>query len=119
MSRSYVQPGDTLTLVAPYDVAAGAGFLVGTLFSVAAAAALSGAAVEGMTVGVHTGLAKIGSQAWTAGAAVYWDNTNKRLTTVASGNTLVGCALDAVGSGAGETTAGRVRLNGVARPAEA
>ena len=56
-------------------------------------------------------LAKVASQAWTAGAKVYWDNTAKRVTNVASGNTLVGVAVLAVGSGA-EEVIGRVRLNG-------
>ena len=56
-------------------------------------------------------LAKVASQAWTAGAKVYWDNTAKRATNVASGNTLIGVAVLAVGAGADETV-GRVRLNG-------
>ena len=56
-------------------------------------------------------LAKVASQAWTAGAKVYWDNTAKRVTNVASGNTLVGVAVLAVGPGADEVV-GRVRLNG-------
>ena len=51
------------------------------------------------------------SQAWTAGAKVYWDNTAKRATNVASGNTLIGVAVLAVGAGADEVV-GRVRLNG-------
>ena len=51
------------------------------------------------------------SQAWTAGAKIYWDNTAKRATNVASGNTLIGVAVLAVGSGADEL-GGRVRLNG-------
>jgi predicted RecA/RadA family phage recombinase len=59
-------------------------------------------------------LAKVGSQAWTVGALVYWDNTNKRFTTTASGNLLAGCAAEAASSGAGVTT-GVVRLNGIAQ----
>ena len=51
------------------------------------------------------------SQAWTAGAKVYWDNSAKRVTNVASGNTLIGVAVLAVGAGADEII-GRVRLNG-------
>lgn len=98
------------TFTAPYDVAAGAGFLVGATFAVAAAAALSGAAVVGYLDGTHD-LVKAGSQAWTVGAAIYWDNSAKACTTTASGNTKIGFAAAAVGSGAGETT-GRVRLNG-------
>ena len=52
-------------------------------------------------------LTKIGAQAWTVGALVYWDDTNKRCTTVATANLLIGVAAAAV---AGNTT-GRVRLN--------
>ena len=51
-----------------------------------------------------------GSQAWTVGAKVYWDDTNKRCTTVATDNTLIGVAVEAVASGASDTI-GRVRLN--------
>lgn len=36
---------------------------------------------------------------WSAGAAVYWDNTNKVLTTTASGNTLIGRAIRAKTNG--------------------
>lgn len=108
--KNYVQPGDQVSLTAPYDVLSGGGFLVGTLFAVAAHDALSAAAVEGATTGVYD-LTKVGSQAWTQGAAIYWDNTNKYCTTTSSGNTLIGKCMVAVGSGAGETT-GRVRLNG-------
>lgn len=111
--RNFIQPGATLTLIAPYVLAAaGLGFQVGQLFAVANAAAESGAEVEGSTEGVFD-LVKVGSQAWTVGALVYWDNTNKRCTTVATANLLIGCAVEAVGAGADETT-GRVRLNGIA-----
>ena len=33
------------------------------------------------------------------GALLYWDNTNKRLTTTATGNTLAGYATAAAGAG--------------------
>jgi hypothetical protein len=66
--------------------------------------------VEAALTGVFD-LTKIGSQAWTVGAKVYWDDTNKRCTTVATDNTLIGVAVDAVAGGAGDTI-GRVRLNG-------
>jgi predicted RecA/RadA family phage recombinase len=107
--RNYIQPGHVLTLLAPYDVASGDGLLVGSIFGVASGDALSGAEVEMQLTGV-VDLAKTASQAWTAGAKVYWDNTAKRATNVASGNTLIGVAVLAVGSGA-EETVGRVRLN--------
>ena len=108
--KNYVQPGNTLTLTAPYPVTSGHGLLVGSIFGVAAGDAASGATVEAALTGVFD-LTKIGSQAWTVGAKIYWDDTNKRCTTVATDNTLIGVAVDAVAGGAGDTI-GRVRLNG-------
>ncbi|WP_347270989.1 DUF2190 family protein [Rhizorhabdus histidinilytica] len=108
--KNFVQNGDNLDLVAPYDVASGAGFLVGSLFAVASAAALSGAAVVGVTVGVFT-LAKATGESWTVGAKLYWDNANKRLTTTSTSNTLVGVAAKAAGS---SDTSGNIKLGVVA-----
>jgi len=108
--KNYVQPGITLTLTAPYAVTSGDGLLVGAIFGVAAGDAASGATVEAALTGVFD-LTKIGSQAWTVGAKVYWDDTNKRCTTVATDNTLIGVAVEAVAGGAGDTI-GRVRMNG-------
>lgn len=108
--KNYIQPGNTVTLTAPYDVSSGDGFLVGSVFGVATGAALNGAAVEAALVGVFD-LKKAGSQAWAAGDKIYWDNTAKEATKTASGNTLIGVAVEAVGGGAGDTV-GRVRLNG-------
>jgi predicted RecA/RadA family phage recombinase len=107
--KTYIQPGHAITLIAPYAVESGDGLLVGAIFGVAGHDAALGAEVETQLTGVLD-LAKTASQAWTAGAKVYWDNTAKRVTNVASGNTLVGAAVLAVGSGA-EEVVGRVRLN--------
>ena len=74
--RNYIQPGHAITLAAPYDVVSGAGLLVGSIFGVASHDALSGAEVEAQLTGVID-LAKVASQAWTAGAKVYWDNTGE------------------------------------------
>lgn len=108
--KNYVQPGNTITLTAPYAVASGEGLLVGSVFGVASGAAALGEIVEAALVGVFD-LTKVGSQAWTVGARIYWDDTNKRCTTVSTDNTLIGVAVEAVASGAGDTI-GRVRLNG-------
>ena len=107
--KNFVQPGNTITLTAPYAVASGEGLLVGSIFGVAAGSAASGDPVEAALVGIFD-ITKIGSQAWTVGAKVYWDDTNKRCTTVSTDNTLIGAAVAAVASGAGDTI-GRVRLN--------
>jgi predicted RecA/RadA family phage recombinase len=47
------------------------------------------------------------AEAWTVGAAVYWDNTNKVFTIAASGNTKVGVALL---SAANPSATGRIKL---------
>ena len=107
--KTYVQPGNTITLTAPYAVTSGDGLLVGSIFGVAAGTAELGEPVEATLTGVFD-ITKIGSQAWTAGTKVYWDNTSKRCTTVATDNTLIGVATEAEAGGAGDTI-GRVRLN--------
>lgn len=96
--RNFIQPGETLPLTAPYDVASGGGFLVGSLFSVAKSAALAGNPVEGTNEGVFD-LAKAGGQAWTQGVKVYWDDAAKNVTTTAAGNKLIGVATQAQASG--------------------
>jgi predicted RecA/RadA family phage recombinase len=108
--RNYIQPGHAITLAAPYDVASGDGLLVGSIFGVATHDASTGAEVEAQLTGVVE-ITKVGTQAWTAGARVYWDDTNKRATNVATDNTLIGVAVLAVGASA-EEVVGRVRLNG-------
>jgi predicted RecA/RadA family phage recombinase len=108
--KNFIQPGSTITLSAPAAVASGAGVLVGAIFGIAAHDAGSGEPVETVTTGVFD-LNKIGSEAWSVGDKVYWDDANTRATKIATDNTLIGVAIATVGSGADETT-GRVRLNG-------
>ena len=116
--KNFVQKGGTITANAPYARVSGEAALIGNLVCVATNDVASGAETEWAVEGVFD-LTKVGSQAWgTIGAIVYWDNTNKRFTTSASGNTAAGAVMKTTGAGAGETT-GRVRLNGVARVAEA
>ena len=106
--KNYISRGDMVTVTAPYAVASGAGALVGTIFGIAANTAANGEDVELKTLGVFD-LAKVSAQAWTQGAAVYWDNTAKNCTTTSSGNTLIGKATAAA---ANPSDIGRVRLDG-------
>jgi predicted RecA/RadA family phage recombinase len=108
--KNYVQPGNTITLTAPYAVASGDGLLVGSIFGLASGSAALGETVEAALVGVFD-LRKVASQAWAQGDKVYWDNTNKEATKTDLGNTLIGVATEAVAGGAGDVI-GRVRLNG-------
>jgi predicted RecA/RadA family phage recombinase len=108
--KNYVQPGETVTVTAPYALAAGDGALVGAaLFGVACGTYASGATdAEIVTEGVFD-ITALSTDTPAAGALLYWDNTNKRITTTASGNTKVGVAVAPKASGA---TTVRCRLNG-------
>ncbi len=108
--KNYVSRGDNVAVTAPAALGSGDGVLVGSLFGIASGDAAAGDRVVIATAGVYT-LPKVGSQAWAEGVKVYWDDTNKRCTTAATGNTLIGAAVAAVAGGASDTT-GVVRLNG-------
>lgn len=110
---NFIQKGEDLTFTAPSAVTSGTPILIGSLLVVPAVTADSGATFVGRCVGVFE-VTKVGSQAWTEGLKIYWDAGNTRFTSSSGGNTLVGSAVEAVGSGAGETT-GKVRLDGVVR----
>lgn len=106
--KNYVQKGENLTLTAPYAVASGAGVKIGLIFGVAAGAAANGATVDVVTEGVFT-LPKVSTDVFAVGAAVYWDDTAKLITSTTSGNTKVGVAVTAAANPSGTVN---VRLNG-------
>lgn len=110
LMKNYVQDGDTITLPAPYAVTSGQGALIGALFGVANNTAASGDDCEFDVEGVFD-ITALSTDTATVGAKLYWDNTNKRLTTTASGNTLVGVA---VAAKAASATTARIRLGIVA-----
>lgn len=110
--RNMKQEGNILTLTAPGGgVVSGNGYKIGQLFVVAAITAAAGEEFEGQLVGVFE-LPKTTGTAWAAGQLLYWDDSTKKVTTVAAGNLLIGAAPAAVGSSA---DVGDVRLNGTAR----
>lgn len=108
--KNYVQPGDTVTVTAPYALQPGDGALVGVLFGVACGAYANGAVdAELRTEGVFDLTAlSTDTASGTAFVAAYWDNTNKRITVSSAGNTKVGVIVAAKANGA---TTARVRLN--------
>lgn len=54
-------------------------------------------------------LPKLSTDNISQGDILYWDNTNKRLTTTATGNTQAGYAFESAGSG---TTQVKIKING-------
>lgn len=106
--QNYVQKGENLTIAAPDDVASGGGVKAGLIFGVAAGDAMSGADVDLVTVGVFD-LPKVSTDVFAVGAAVYWNDTTKLVTSSASGNTKIGVAVTAAANPSGTV---KVRLNG-------
>lgn len=96
--KNHIQDGKTISFTPTADVASGEAVLLGILLVVAIGAIAANTSGEGVTEGVFE-LPKLSTDVVAQGAALYWDNTNKRLTVTASGNTLVGKAWDAAGNG--------------------
>lgn len=108
--KTFVQPGETITLTAPYAVSSGGGLKVGSIVGIALADAANGASVEVLVEGVVTHARATGSgSAWTVGALIYWDNSAKKFTATSTSNTLAGVAVAAAGD---SDATGTLRLNG-------
>jgi len=106
--KNFIQLGNTLTLVAPYDLLSGQGSLVGSIFGVAGTDCLTGASGEFDVCGVFD-LKKKTTDTPAQGAKAYWDDTAREVTTTSTANTLIGAFTVAAGNG--DTTV-NVRLNG-------
>ena len=98
MTTKYVMSGDVIDYVAPAAIVSGQVLLIGTRIGVALANIANGATGAVRMLGIFT-IAKLTTDVVAAGALLYWDNTNFRLTTNASGNTLAGFATAAAGNG--------------------
>lgn len=107
MAKNFIQPGITIPVPAPADIKSSEGVLVGKLFGVAQYDAKQNEEVEINTRGVFD-LPKVSAQAWAVGDAVYWVAADKKVSTTASGNTLIG---HAVAAAANPSDIGRVRLS--------
>jgi len=75
--------GQNLTLIAPYNVASGAGLKVGGIFAVAICAALLGEAVAAKREGAFA-LAALSSDTASVGDPAYWDDEARRIATYGS-----------------------------------
>lgn len=109
MAKNYIQPGDVVTVAAPYDVDGGDIVVVGTLAGVACYSAKTGEPVEVKLTGVFE-LGKTSAQAWAIGAKIYATSTGVA-TTAASGNIPMGLSVEPA---ANPSPTGRVRLSHVA-----
>jgi predicted RecA/RadA family phage recombinase len=90
--KNYRQDGDVMTLTAPAGgVVAGTGVKIGDILVIPTISAAATAQFTGQRTGIVEH-AKLAAQAWTEGQQVNWDDTNKRFTTVTTGNFKAGVA---------------------------
>jgi len=108
--KTFIQPGDVVEFTAPSGgVTAGTGVKIGDILVIPTVTALINERFNGLRNGVVEH-AKLSAQAWTEGQQVNWDDTNKRFTTVTTGNFKAGVAAAVA---ANPTATGRVILAGV------
>jgi predicted RecA/RadA family phage recombinase len=98
MAKNYVGPGDKIRVTAPYALTSGQGALVGAVFGIAQNDAANGAEVVLDTTGVYD-ITKEPGLAISIGVRVFWDNTNRRITTTTTSNWCVGFAWAAAAGG--------------------
>lgn len=108
MATNYVMSGDVLDYTASgAAVASGAVVKTGVRIGVALADIADGDTGAVRVRGVFT-IAKLSTDVVAQGDLLYWDDTNDRLTTTATSNTLAGYAAAAAGNG---TTTVQISLN--------
>lgn len=108
MAKNFIQPGDVLTIPAPAAVLSGGVVIAGDIRGIAQGDAAGGFPVDVATRGVWE-LPKIGANDFPLGAKAYWNATDGLATTTASGNTLLGVAVEAA---AASTATVKCRLSG-------
>ncbi len=97
--KNFIQEGAVLDYTPGGAVASGAVVVFGARVGVVVADLAAGVTGALRVKGVVE-LAKLGTDVVAQGALLYWDATNGRVTTTASGNTLAGYAAKAAGNGA-------------------
>ncbi len=107
MTTKFVQPGEVIDYTAGANIASGQVVLMGARIGVALKAIANGETGPMQVTGVFN-IAKLSTDNMAQGELLYWDNTNSRLTTTASGNTLAGFAAAAA---AASTTSVNIKIN--------
>jgi predicted RecA/RadA family phage recombinase len=110
MAKQAQAEGNYLEFTAPTGgVTKDVGVKIGDILVIAQTTQLATEKFIGQRIGVVEH-AKLSAQAWTEGQQVNWDDTNKRFTTVTTGNFKAGVAARAA---ANPSSTGFVLLSGV------
>ena len=93
--KTMLSSGERVNVTTPAGgLTSGLGALIGAMFGIPMNTTVQGDPNVLVRVGEYN-QPKATGEAWTQGQVLYWDNTNKRLTTTASANTKVGLASSA------------------------
>ena len=112
--KNFLQDDEIIEVTAPAGgVTSGDGVLIGNLFGIAFTTEAAGAKVNLQTEGVFA-LPKLSTDTITQGQRVYWDANEAEVTETATGNYLIGVAIQAAGNGVVTVP---VRLDGVSTAA--
>lgn len=103
-----VSAGCTFNVTLTAATTSGTGLLIGSILGVAVTSGAIGDVVAHKVEGVFT-LPKLTADVVAQGAKLYWDNTNKRLTTTASTHAEAGVAFAAA---TGTDTTVQIKLKG-------
>jgi len=91
--ETFVAPGEVVEFTAPTGgVVSGSGYIVGSLFVVATETKAQTLKFSALVEGV-VDLPKVAEEGWTENQKIYWDTSPAGLTSVSSGNTLIGVAV--------------------------
>lgn len=96
--KNAVSAGNVIPYTPTAAVASGAMVALGTKVGVAVSDIAANATGSLQLVGEFV-ITKLGTDNVAQGAALYFDNANKRLTTTSAGNTYAGFATQAAGAG--------------------
>jgi predicted RecA/RadA family phage recombinase len=108
--KNYIQNGEVIDYTAAGTVTAGTGILIGTKLGIPTTSGVSGDKIALAVEGVFEHAKDTGAgTALTLGGIVYWNDTSKKITGSASGNTSIGWAFEAAATG---DAIGKVKLHG-------
>lgn len=107
MTKKFIQPGEVIDYTAGSALTAGTVVVIGVRIGVLLTDLESGETGAAQVTGVFE-ITKLTTDDVARGVLLYWDATNSRLTTTASGNTLAGYAWKAAGTSA---TTVQIKLN--------
>lgn len=107
--KNFIQPGDSIDVVAPADVLAGFGVRIVSLFGYAIGDALSGKPLAIQVKGVIKA-AKLAGDVMAVGAKVNWNNSNANVQLATATLDGVATVVEAAGNGVTEV---KIRLTPV------